>query len=203
MTSGSASRNGGSCRKLREEWVVSQTEAAEAQQPSAREVLRREIEGRIRRHERTAGHGLWGMAAFLAASIAGFNGFAILPDLPEQIRQSLGTPPPTEMISLALVVYAFSGIVYILARTGHAIQPFRGLVHAGFLLAFYAFYHLSSALADNFWAVFFAGLSVLGLDNYYLWQNSNSAIRREKALLDRLDKGLPIYQDSQHDEAAS
>ncbi|MDT8440492.1 MAG: menaquinol oxidoreductase [Desulfuromonadales bacterium] len=180
---------------------MAQTKAPAIRQSSGHEDQRQEIEARLRRHERSAGHGLWGMVIFLTVSIAAFNDFALLPDLPEQIRRSLGTPPPAEMISLALVVYAFSGIVYILARTSHDVQPFRGLIHAGFLLAFYAFYHLSGVLTDNFWAVFFAGLSVLGLDNYYLWQNSSSAIRREKALLDRLDKGLPIYRTDQEDEA--
>ena len=102
---------------------MSQADAlTERQKPSGREELRQEIESRIRRLERAAGHGLWGMVIFLLVSLAAFNDFAILPDLPEQVRRQLGAPPPVEMISLALVIYAFSGIVYVLARMTRNIQ---------------------------------------------------------------------------------
>jgi hypothetical protein len=179
---------------------MSQADAlTKRQKPSGREELRQEIESRIRRLERASGHGLWGMVIFLLVSLAAFNNFAILPDLPDHIRRTLGTPPPVEMISLALVVYAFSGIVYTLARMTRDIQSYRGLMHAGFLVAFYGFYHLSGYLTDNFWAVFFAGLSVMGLENYYLWQQSSAAIRKEKAQLSKLEKGLPLYAED--DEA--
>ena len=41
-------------------------------------------------------------------------------------------------------------------------------------------------LQDNFWAVFFAGISVMGLDNYYLMSHSNEAVRKERALLNSM-----------------
>jgi len=84
---------------------------------------------------------------------------------------------------LALVVYAFSGIVRTLASMSRNIKPYLGLMHAAFFTAFYTFYHLSGALQDNFWAVFFAGISVMGLENYYLWAHSSSALNKERALL--------------------
>jgi hypothetical protein len=90
------------------------------------------------------------------------------------------------MISLALVVYAFSSIVRTLARMSRNIQPYMGLMHAAFFAAFYAFYHLSGILQDNFWAVFFAGISVMGLENYYLWSHSSAAVRKERALLESM-----------------
>lgn len=95
----------------------------------------------------------------------------------------LGAPPPSSLISLALVVYAFSGIVRTLARMTKNVKPYMGLMHAAFFTAFYIFYHLSGALPDNFWAVFFAGLSVMGLENFYLLSHSNDAVRRERELL--------------------
>lgn len=179
---------------------MSQAESLpERQKPLGRENLRQEIEAKIRRLERSTGHGLWGMVLFLLVSWSAFDNFSLLPDLPENIRRLLGTPPPAEMISIALVIYAFSGIVYSLARMTRAVQSYRGLMHAGFLAAFYAFYHLSGYLPDNFWAVFFAGLSVMGLENFTLWSNSSSAIRREKAQLENLVHGRPLYLDDEEE----
>jgi len=169
-------------------------------QTATREESRRQIVAQIHRLERAAGHGLWGMVLFLLVSFAAFHDFAILPTLPDSLRHQLGSPPPAEMISLALVVYAFSGIVYNLARMNRSPQPWRGLMHAAFLSGFYAFYHLGHTLPDNFWAVFFAGLSVLGLENYTLWANSSTAVRKQRQRLERLDQGLPEWLDDEEDE---
>lgn len=153
-----------------------------------RQDLRLRIEARIRKLERASGNGLWSMVCFLLVSFAAFRGFSFLPELSVEMRRLLGTPPPAEMISLALVVYAFSGIVRTLARMSRNIKPFLGLMHATFFTAFYFFYHLSGALQDNFWAVFFAGISVMGLENYYLWTHSNAALHKERELLKSLQE---------------
>ena len=162
---------------------------SDVQQTPGREDLRLRIEARIRRLERASGNGLWAMILFLLISFAAFDGFSILPDLSDDVRRMLGTPPSAEMISLALVVYAFSGIVRTLASMSRNIKSYLGLMHAAFFTAFYMFYHLSGVLLDNFWAVFFAGLSVMGLENYYLWAHSNEAVRKERALLNSMQKG--------------
>lgn len=164
------------------------------QEPLDRDALRRRIEARIRAHERAAGNGLWGMVLFLLVSFAAFAGFSILPELSPAVREVLGAPPPPDLISLALVVYAFSGIVRTLARMSRNIPSYLGLMHAAFFTAFYGFYHLSGALPDNFWAVFFAGISVLGLDNYALWSYSSAAVRKERTLLQSL--APPTSDDS-------
>ena len=158
----------------------------EVQQIPGREDLRQRIEARIRRMERASGYGLWSMVLFLLVSLAAFDGFSIFPDLSEDVRKFLGAPPPGQMISLALVVYAFSSIVRTLARMSRNIQPYMGLMHAAFFTAFYSFYYLSGILQDNFWAVFFAGISVMGLENYYLWSHSSEAVRKERALLESM-----------------
>ena len=155
----------------------------EEQSVPGREDLRLRIETRIRKLERASGNGLWSMVCFLLVSFAAFDGFSFLPELSTEMRSLLGTPPPAEMISLALVVYAFSGIVRTLASMSRNIKPYLGLMHAAFFTAFYTFYHLSGALQDNFWAVFFAGISVMGLENYYLWAHSSAALNKERALL--------------------
>jgi SNF family Na+-dependent transporter len=155
----------------------------EGQQVPGREDLRLRVEARIRKLERASGNGLCSMVFFLMVSFAAFDSFSFLPELSVEMRRHLGTPPPAAMISLALVVYAFSGIVRTLARMSRNIKPYLGLMHAAFFTAFYVFYHLSGALQDNFWAVFFAGISVMGLENYYLWTHSNAVLHKERALL--------------------
>ncbi len=158
----------------------------DVRQVPGREDLRQRIEARIRRMERVSVYGLWSMVLFLLVSLAAFDGFSIFPELSEDARKFLGAPPPGEMISLALVVYAFSSIVRTLARMSRNVKPYMGLMHAAFFTAFYAFYHLSGMLHDNFWAVFFAGISVMGLENYYLWSHSSAAVRKERALLESM-----------------
>lgn len=148
--------------------------------------LRQRIELRIHKLERASGNSLWAMVLFLLVSLAAFDGFSFFPKLSDSSRKLLGAPPPTEMISLALVVYSFSGIVRTLARMSRNIKPYMGLMHVAFFTAFYTFYHLSEVLPDNFWAVFFAGISVMGLENYYLWSHSSAALRKERSLLESL-----------------
>lgn len=168
--------------------------------PSRSADLQAQVEARIRRLELTAGNGLWGMVLFLLVSFSAFNGFAILPDLPESLRQSMGAPPPVSLISLALVIYAFSGIVLTLARMTTNVGSYRGFMHAAFFTGFYTFYHLSGGLPDNFWAVFLAGISVMGLESYHLWTRNAAAILKQQALLEALRAGRPIVPEDDEDE---
>lgn len=161
---------------------------SEEQQVTGREGLQLKVEARIRRLERVSGNGLWSMLLFLIVSFAAYNGFSILPDLSDDVRKILGASPPVELIGLALVIYAFSGIVRTLASMSRNVKPYMGLMHAAFFTGFYTFYHLSGALQDNFWAIFFAGISVMGLENYYLWTYSSEAIRKEQTLLDSMQR---------------
>lgn len=172
----------------------------EKHKPDSRENIQAETEARIRKLERSTIVGLLGMVLFLVVSVGAYYQFSMLPTLSEQAWQVLGDPPPVEMISLALVVYSFSAIILILGRMAHDRGGYRGLMHAGFFTGFYTFYHLSGGLPDNFWATFFAGLSVLGLENYLLWMRTNSAILREKAELERLLKKAEWVEKTQQQD---
>jgi hypothetical protein len=165
-----------------------------------REELRARIEARIRRLERSAGNGLWGMVLFLLVSFAAFDGFSLLPDLSPEFRRQLGAPPPVNLISLALVIYAFSGIILTLARMTSNTGSYRGFLHAAFFSGFYAFYHLSGALPDNFWAVFLAGISVMGLESYHLWTRHGASVRRHQTLLANLHAGRPVIIDDESED---
>lgn len=168
---------------------MGRSQSFSADQESDRyEKLQAEIKARIRKLERRTIVGLAGMVLFLLVSLGAYHQFSMFPDLSEETWELLGAPPPVEMISLALVVYSFSGIILILGRMTHDKGGYRGLMHAGFFTGFYTFYHLSGGLPDNFWATFFAGLSVIGLENYLLWMRTNSAIIREQAELARLER---------------
>ena len=160
----------------------------EEMQVPGREDLRQRIELRIRKLERVSGNGLWAMLLFLLVSFAAFDGFSILPDLSDEVLETLGASPPIGLIGLALVIYAFSGIVRTLSSMSRNIKPYTGLMHAAFFTGFYAFYHLAGALQDHFWAIFIAGISVMGLENYYVWAHSSEAIRKERALLNSMSK---------------
>ena len=150
----------------------------------------------IRRLERRASHGLFILAIFIALSIVAMQNFSMLPSFPPAVIRALGKPPSAQMISAALLVYLFSAIILTLARMMEGTGKTGGLAHLGYLAAFYFFYHFSGDMEVHFWAVFAAGVTILSLESYHLWQYCREEILKERALLaelDRLDRksGLP------------
>ena len=137
--------------------------------------------------------GLWGLALFVAISTlaAYFRNFNLMAAVSPEVRDFLGKPPSSEMISIALVVYSFSALILILARMSADKETYRGWAHLGYLSGFYIFYFVSHALHENFWAVFAAGLTILGLEYYNVWSYSVDAIKKEKELLTQLEKKSP------------
>lgn len=109
--------------------------------------------------------------------------FDLLPPLPPSIREQLGAAPPVTMISALLLLYAFSATILTLSRMMGGVEKFGGFGHVAFLAGFYGFYHLAGALDGNFWAVFAAGLTIISLDAYHLWNHCMDGIRREKEAL--------------------
>jgi hypothetical protein len=149
---------------------------------------RKESLARIGRLQRKSGNGPLCLAIFIALSIAAQNDFAVVPSLPDDIRELLGHPPSPNMISAALVLYSFSAIILILTRMVSGSEKYGGIMHVGYLAAFYMFYHFSNSLNENFWAVFAAGLTVLLLESYHLWTICGENIRQERAFLEQLDR---------------
>jgi len=150
----------------------------------------------LRRLELRAIDGLWLLVLFLLLSLAAWSGFALFPALPASLRTALGPAPPTGLISIALVVYSFSAIILLLARLGSEPTRRGGLAHLGYLAGFYLFYHFGEQLADNFLAVFAAGLTILGLYSYQAWSWFGVRARAVREQLERLRRTRPFAADS-------
>ncbi len=153
-----------------------------------RDQLRQEIAGNIRRLQSVSNRGLWAMALFIFLCIGAWNGFSFLPSLPDHIRSALGKPPPVTMISAALALYTFSAIILTLARIMSGSDKYSGFSHVGFLSGFFFFYHFANALDENFWAILAAGLTILALESYHIWNFCKEAIGRERETLAELER---------------
>lgn len=157
---------------------------AEAQSTADR---RSALLNNIRRLERRGTHGLYILALFIALSIGAVQNFSLLPSFPPSILKALGKPPSAQMISAALLLYLFSAIILTLARMMEGTGKTGGIAHLGYLAAFYFFYHFSGDMEVHFWAVFAAGVTILSLESYHLWQHCREEIQKERALLADLD----------------
>ncbi len=156
---------------------------------------REEIEATIRRLESSAVRGLWAMAAFMATSILAWRYPDPLAHFPERAAQILGAPPPTGLISAALIVYIFAAIILILTRMATGAEAAAGFGHVGYLAGFYFFFAVAGAMQENFWAVLVAGITILALQGYHLWSHCAEQVRTQKealADLDRREKFAPL-----------
>lgn len=158
------------------------------------ERRREEAAVKIRRLQNTFNRELLAIALFMLISIGALSDFAVLPALPDAIRKILGHPPSGNMISATLILYVFSAIILILSRMMSGSGKHSGMSHVGYLAGFYFFYHFSGTLPGNFWAVFAAGATVLGLESYHIWIYSSEEIERERELMAAID-GKPIRQE--------
>ncbi|MBA4423624.1 MAG: menaquinol oxidoreductase [Syntrophus sp. (in: bacteria)] len=149
--------------------------------------LRKETLAKIRVLQRKFTTELLSAVLFLLLSIAALYDFAFFPSLPESIRAALGRPPSVNMIGALLLIYVFSGILLILSRMMSGSGKYGGVNHVGFIAGFYFFYHFSGKLPENFWAVFVAGVTILGLESYHLWIYCSEEIDKEKEVLALLD----------------
>jgi len=100
----------------------------------------------------------------------------------------LGAPPPENLISLALVIYTFSAVILVLAKMMGESESRGGLQHVAFLVSFYGFYHFAGAMAENFWAVFASGVTILGLESFHTWNLHAELIRQEEVRFSRMRK---------------
>ncbi len=149
--------------------------------------FRRETMEKIRSLKAKSYRGAWIFSAFLLVSIGALHDFSFLPAIPEHVKTVLGAAPSTLMISGLLVLYSFSAIIFALSRMMSGTRPSVGIGHILYLAGFYGFYHLAGSLEENFWAVFTAGVTILGLVSYHNWVRCRALIREERELLRVLD----------------
>ena len=163
--------------------------AASDQRASLRQGLTDEIKG-LRRF---ANRGLWALSLFLLVSTLAWRDFWFLPP-PQEVVAALGAPPTPMMISLVLILYTFSAIVLSLSRMMAGLKHSSSFCHVGYLLVFYLFYYFAEALADNYWAVFGAGFTILCMESYRIWTFCNEKILKKIEQLAFLDRNgrLPV-----------
>ncbi len=142
------------------------------------EDLLKGIREDIKRLNTFSCRGLWALSLFMIVSMLAWNNFALLP-LPGTIVAAFGTPPPPYYISILLLFYTFSAIILSLSRMMGGIEHKSSFCHVGYLTGFFLFYYVAKALGDNYWAVFGAGTTILGIESYRIWSFCNEAIDRK------------------------
>ena len=121
----------------------------------------------------------------MLVSVFAIPNFPFLPRISDSVRTVLGEPPPVGWIHVALVIYVFSALTLTMARTVETVDKYRGFMQLFFLSSFYVFYGFADGLAENYWAVFVSGLSIMGLENYLIRNYCKEAISREMAALEK------------------
>lgn len=144
------------------------------------ELLRRELSHDIDRLNRFSSRGILALALFLVVSIPAWSGFPFLP-APDAATALLGKPPSARIVSIVLVIYTFSALILSLSRMTAGIEHRSSFCHVGYLTAFYLFYYFGKSLDDNYWAVFGAGVTILGVEAYRIWAFCSEGISRMKA----------------------
>ncbi len=149
-----------------------------------RQNHRRAVKKRTRSLQIQSFKGLFVLVLFLMISIAAINEFRMFPSLSPEIRDFLGAAPPPDLISIALLLYFISALILTFARLATASLAHGGFTHLGYLTGFYLFYHFAHRLADHFWAVFFTGITVIGLESYHIYLSFSEAALREEDEVD-------------------
>jgi hypothetical protein len=144
-----------------------------------------EAQERIRSLRGRARMGAWGLAAFVIVSVLSIPNSYLLPALSESIRRFLGAAPSSNLISIALIVYAFSALTLILARIATGSGSYKGWSHLFYISAFYIFFGFAGTLRETYWAVFLSGLLIMGLENHLLRTYVSEEIKREEGRLRR------------------
>ncbi|GEM_PF-752725 len=142
----------------------------------------------VRRLEKRGYAGIHVLSAFILLSIGATRDFAFMPSFSATMRKSMGAAPSPGYISIALAVYVFSAATLSLSRMMEGTDKTGGIAHLGYLGAFFFFYHMSSDMDANFWAVFAAGVTILGLESYQRWYYCREEIQRELEMIASLEK---------------
>ncbi|HZV82815.1 MAG TPA: menaquinol oxidoreductase [Geobacteraceae bacterium] len=142
----------------------------------------------VRKLEKRAYAGIHILSAFILLSIGATRDFAFMPTFSPAIRKSMGAAPSPGFISIALAIYVFSAATLSLSRMMEGSDKTGGIAHLGYLGAFFFFYHMSSDMDSNFWAVFAAGVTILGLESYQRWHYCREEIQKEREMIASLEK---------------
>ena len=140
----------------------------------------KEARERIKGLRARARMGGWGLVAFVIVSVLSIPDSHLLPALSESVRRFLGAAPPSNLISVALIVYAFSALTLILARIAQGSGNYKGWSHLFYITSFYVFFGFAGTLRETYWAVFVSGLLIMGLENYLVRTYVSEEIRKEE-----------------------
>jgi hypothetical protein len=173
-----------------------QTAAVTETVSDPRESLRLGLLDEIKRLRHFSNRGLWALSLFLVVSMLAWREFSFLP-APEKVVASLGAPPTPQMISIVLVLYTFSAIILSLARMMSGIRHKSSFCHVAYIAVFYLFYYFAQALADNYWAVFGAGFTILCMESYRIWTFCQGTIAKKLEHLAYVERTgrLPIEEE--------
>lgn len=158
-----------------------------SQQADSRELRRREILAAINRLQRYSTRGVWSLSLFLLISLWAWRSFPFLPT-PESFIALLGTPPSSQLVGTLFIVYTFFAILLSLSRMISGVAHHGSFSHVAYLAGFFFFYYVDKALDDNYWAVFAAGLTILGVESYRIRSHCQEAISRNRERLAHLEK---------------
>lgn len=143
------------------------------------DILRQDLFKEIDRLNRYSTRGIQALALFLVVSIFAWCGFSLLPT-PETVIAYLGNPPSARIVSIVLLLYTFSAIILSLSRMTAGIEHGNSFSHVGYLTGFFLFYYFSKSLDENFWAVLGAGITILGVESYRIWNYCAEGIAKKK-----------------------
>jgi len=154
-----------------------------------------ELVSETKRLNRLSNRGFMALALFLLVCITAWQGFFFLPG-PDTVTAMLGKPPSPRIISIALLIYTFSAIMLSLSRMTMSIEHRSSFCHVGYLSGFFLFYYFAKALEDNYWAVFGAGVTIIGVESYRIWSYCSEAITKKKEDMEFIRKTgrLPVEE---------
>lgn len=134
--------------------------------------------------------GLWGFAFFLGVSIVSWCMADCITIEPMAPGMQLVIEPRTflAMVDIVLAVSTICDMILIAGRLTDGSMPGRIWQHVGFRSVFYLFYLLGGLLPLRFFAVFTAGLLVIGFEQIVLYLYAAKAIRCEKQLLSAIGR---------------
>jgi len=162
---------------------------------SSADLLREKLVKEINRLTRFSTRGIIALTLFLVVSIIAWRGFPFLP-APDTVTPLLGKPPSDGIISIALLLYTFSAILLSLSRMTAGIEHRSSFSHVGFLTAFFLFYYFGKSLEGNYWAVFGAGITILGVESYRIWSFCAEGIAKNREDIEYVTRtGRPPPQE--------